>query len=335
MKQTEIINTHEQIGATHPFRAHCDEMASMTQSIRKTFSLVSFTFWRCYWNGKYISLCDHRKISDTYWEHKLYNKHITGIGFVNKHPLSMLRNVYKQMKNNADRSLEALKQAGNFSNMLIHMKHYFGYSELYFLCHNDDAAVFKTKLKRHKHLFNRHVQKFKADARSLIKEARRFAAPIPAFNVSSSDRVEEPLINPVAPIKRYVLDGEYEDIQLSHAQLNCLFYLVQGLKYEDIATKVFLSRRTVENHINTVRFKLSCENKKSLIEKIKSSRYLMSLIKETQLFSNENDEGDVAEHEVFSDSLEVYSDPFYFDKDSEQFSRVKAKAEEWDLVKVE
>jgi len=45
-----------------------------------------------------------------------------------------------------------------------------------------------------------------------------------------------------------------------------LFYLLHGLSCREIATKLHLSTRTVEDHTRNIKFKLNCDNKNQLID---------------------------------------------------------------------
>ncbi len=55
---------------------------------------------------------------------------------------------------------------------------------------------------------------------------------------------------------------------LSKRECTCLFYLLRGKTAADIAKLLFISKRTVETHIENIRTKLNCRNKSEIFDKI-------------------------------------------------------------------
>ena len=47
----------------------------------------------------------------------------------------------------------------------------------------------------------------------------------------------------------------------------CLFYLIRGNTFKEIARKLNISNRTVETHIENIKLKMNCTSRSSLIEK--------------------------------------------------------------------
>lgn len=66
-------------------------------------------------------------------------------------------------------------------------------------------------------------------------------------------------------IKRYLSTLQRNKHQLTRRQLDCLFYLVQGMTAKQIAEMLALSRRTVEQHLDSIRAKLGCQLRSELI----------------------------------------------------------------------
>ncbi len=54
---------------------------------------------------------------------------------------------------------------------------------------------------------------------------------------------------------------------LSKRQTECLYYLVRGFTAPEIATRLGLSKRTVESHLDETKHKLACNSKSELIAK--------------------------------------------------------------------
>lgn len=59
-------------------------------------------------------------------------------------------------------------------------------------------------------------------------------------------------------------DPNKKNIPISKKQGECLYYLAQGYSSKLIAQEMNLSTRTVEHYVETLKFKLQCENKYQL-----------------------------------------------------------------------
>ena len=66
------------------------------------------------------------------------------------------------------------------------------------------------------------------------------------------------------PIKRYYLKGEFDQIYLTYSEKNCLHWCVQGKSYEETATILGISRKTVENNIQKIKDKLDFRKQSQL-----------------------------------------------------------------------
>lgn len=73
----------------------------------------------------------------------------------------------------------------------------------------------------------------------------------------------------------YILSPEHCPIKnLSIRQQECLFWLVRGKTFEEIAELLSLSRRTVESYIDSMKYKFDCYKKGQIIEKAIDSGFL-------------------------------------------------------------
>ncbi len=313
MTANDVIELHRAVGLDHPFRINCEEFAKITVGFREAFDIVGIGFLRCYWNKKFLSLCDHRQTSNAYWDNELYISHINTVDLINKPPHKAIKDGYtnKAFAKGITTGIEILKKAGGFKNIVLHFKHYFGYSEMYTFTINEDIEVFTERLKKNKKELNRYLREIKSKSRSMIKEAKKVAIPITAFNLKDASPNKNQISSSKQRLRRYYLDGKFENKYLSYPQIQCLAYLVQGCKYQEIADSIFLSRRTVETHINTIRFKLNCTNKQELIQKVKSDLGLMSVINDIVPVQNPADR--ILEYEKFADGFAALSDAIYFD----------------------
>lgn len=53
--------------------------------------------------------------------------------------------------------------------------------------------------------------------------------------------------------------------KLSRRELDCAFFLVQGMSNKEIAQNLSVSTRTIEDYINNIRYKMNCKSKAKLI----------------------------------------------------------------------
>jgi DNA-binding CsgD family transcriptional regulator len=74
--------------------------------------------------------------------------------------------------------------------------------------------------------------------------------------------------------KSYILTDAYCPLPLTDKQINCMFYLVRGKSYKEIAKLLSISFRTVEGHMDAIKYKLNCYSKSALIEKAVDSGFI-------------------------------------------------------------
>jgi DNA-binding CsgD family transcriptional regulator len=64
----------------------------------------------------------------------------------------------------------------------------------------------------------------------------------------------------------YLIDSTNQDITLTHRQHDCLFFLLRGKSYKEIALILDISPRTIETHIEQLKIKFHCRTKAQLCE---------------------------------------------------------------------
>jgi DNA-binding CsgD family transcriptional regulator len=107
----------------------------------------------------------------------------------------------------------------------------------------EQAGELIKKSEKHKLLYEYHNNPIKSYKISDLKEIEKFQSKKHRFNMQHSH-------------------------SLSIRQLDCARYLLEGLKYHEIASKLNLSVRTIETHIEYLKTKLNCRNKSELILKL-------------------------------------------------------------------
>ena len=81
-------------------------------------------------------------------------------------------------------------------------------------------------------------------------------------------------------LRSYYLGDDYPNVYLTKREAETMFWIVQELTIAEAAEKMHLSARTVEFYVKNMKLKLSCANKKELIEKVLDSDLLQQLEKE-------------------------------------------------------
>ncbi len=71
----------------------------------------------------------------------------------------------------------------------------------------------------------------------------------------------------------YVVTENYDELNLTPRQSHCLFYLLRGMSYKQIASNLKISPRTVENHIEFLKTKFASHTKSELIEAARLKGY--------------------------------------------------------------
>ncbi len=72
----------------------------------------------------------------------------------------------------------------------------------------------------------------------------------------------------------YIIQENYPETVLSGKQSECLFFLLRGRSIKEIAKILNLSPRTVETHIEIIKYKLGCLKKSDVIEKAIALGYM-------------------------------------------------------------
>lgn len=70
---------------------------------------------------------------------------------------------------------------------------------------------------------------------------------------------------------------------LTKKELTCLFYLLRGVNTKDVAKLLLISARTVETHIENIKFKLNCSTKSDLINKAIEKNLLRLIPKDIKI----------------------------------------------------
>lgn len=73
-----------------------------------------------------------------------------------------------------------------------------------------------------------------------------------------------------------LINQQRKQISLSVRQLACAQLILKGLTLKEIALKLSISPRTVEDYVNTLKCKFDCRNKTELVLKLSAEQYFFS-----------------------------------------------------------
>lgn len=71
--------------------------------------------------------------------------------------------------------------------------------------------------------------------------------------------------------KTFTVANQIEE--LSKRETQCLFYILRGKMYKEIADIIHVSTRTVESYVESIKVKLNCHNKSEIIDKALANGY--------------------------------------------------------------
>ncbi|WP_367605999.1 LuxR C-terminal-related transcriptional regulator [Legionella sp. W05-934-2] len=80
------------------------------------------------------------------------------------------------------------------------------------------------------------------------------------FNIIQSSK------DPKWEVQSYQIQTANYPFKITHKQSECLFYILRGKTSKEIAILLNRSPRTIEDHINELKYKFNCQTKSQLIE---------------------------------------------------------------------
>lgn len=74
--------------------------------------------------------------------------------------------------------------------------------------------------------------------------------------------------------RTYSLGEPYTAVSLTQREADCVYHLLQGTTFTQVAEVLQLSTRTVEYYVNNIKKKLDCRKKQEVVEKILKTQFL-------------------------------------------------------------
>lgn len=95
---------------------------------------------------------------------------------------------------------------------------------------------------------------------NLIFLPKTFLQKMDSHNLSIDDFIKE------TQVKKHMIDTPRGLVSISKREMQCIQLLNQGSSAREVAEKLFLSKRTIETHINNIKNKLNITGKSDLIK---------------------------------------------------------------------
>jgi DNA-binding CsgD family transcriptional regulator len=236
---TKISNTHKAI-----IRQSAD-IGAIMQPVLQKHGMTYFNYFKHYTNGKVIACFTHHDLA----EHFFRNDHLKQALAAPKEYLAKPVNYYIWLlKDWGDVLLDSAVYFNVFNGITIAKVNadsveYFGFGSTL-----DNTAIINNFYLNNLDLLETYCDYFKTGAARLINrcESNNIILDTSNFNYS---------------------EGAF-NTQLSERQIDCGMLLLKGISYKDIGKKLNLSVRTVETHVESMKIKLSCNNKTELVVKL-------------------------------------------------------------------
>ncbi len=263
------------------------EVSEVVDPVLKPLGMNFFSYSRFYWNKTTFALCSRQDWLDHYYEAKLYEDIMDGVPII-KASGYYCADDFPTQDNGYGVVREHMRQFSIHHVCFIH-RHYIGHTEVAMFGAPKEFSEFNRCFLFNKAQFYRFISYFKSNGKHLINRAKDELYPFqydhPEETPNSLDvfgtKFNRLLKN--ANIDRVYLNSVNEEIYLTQREIDCLRLLTQNLNYHQIAKKLDISRHTVQLHINNIRDKLKCTNKKELLDTVKSHNLLDEIDSDVEL----------------------------------------------------
>jgi len=232
----------------------------------KKLEITHFNYVRTFSDGSQISLSDNGP-----WLEHFYTKEYYKIGEFEKHPINY-------------ESGHTLWPTLSGREVFYDARTYFdidhGITLVEKLSDSCEFCFFATASKNPQivnfylnniDLLKRFVLYFKEKAAPILAEAQNDRLIIPQHfikqKIAASSSVRDEFLT-LTMLEKYKINFDSKVIELSRRELECSICLLEGLTAEQTGKKLFISRRTVEAHLDGLKSKLFCKNKHELVSKL-------------------------------------------------------------------
>lgn len=249
-----------------------DKVLRICKPLFNHLKLNEFWYYKVTNSGHLSCLCSHIGFEEYFAAEKLYLTHPyfrhpkfyrEGISFASSVPDSSLTKL-----------LEIEREKFNFHHALLLISkisdavEFFGFSSS---CHDE---MQKTLLLNELPLLRLFTKKFREENRIIFSSLEDNKIDLiellgPAFYKEKAPIMPQPVE------KKVLLQQLGIENPLTSREMDVIKLLLQGFSARQIAKQLFLSKRTVEHHIERMKEKLSCNSKGDLIRKSRKIGYFI------------------------------------------------------------
>lgn len=238
----------------HLFFNSIMEINELIKPIDKYFGLDSFNYHKTFNDNSQISLTNQPAWYQHYLSQKLYLQSIFELPAVN---YSRSRIIWS----NIDTHNTILRDAASFGikhGVTIVEPNHDGF-EFYFLGTTIDDSSTINKYLSNFQLVDKFIQNFRIVSHKLF-------AKLSKHKTIAEDWLDNSLqFESVNHIDKYSFLAEMYHYQFTSREIECLPLLIKGFTAKQIAEKLNISYRTVEDHINNIKQKLDVRTKNELM----------------------------------------------------------------------
>lgn len=167
-----------------------------------------------------------------------------------------------------DKLMTAAREEYNIAHGFTIIANYKDYVEYHYFGTSKENKAINNYYINHLNELNAFILYFKEQARDIIRAAEKQYITIdnPKFWMKGTTSEREAVFDKSAfSLTRYYLNGPFKSTYLTSREAECLTCLCDGLKAKEVGLVLGLSYRTIQKHIESIKQKLNCSVKKSLI----------------------------------------------------------------------
>ncbi len=327
----------------HPLRAHADKIHKLAEPLLQLLNAKTFSYCRFYWNQTYFSLGSRKDIDSFYWDNNLNEVGGPVLDIAYTPSVVMIDDFANPNSEYAQKVLDPIREKFGLEHFVTYFRNYLGYTEMIIFSAGKENPNLLRNFYTHKKAVKQFVRYFKYKGKDILQAAKKnrlqYLVKVPQSkeapyisNPEENEKAKARFLNAVKT-KRFYLDGTSEETYLSRRELQCLNLAAKGYTFKKIAFELFLSARTVEAHINSVRSKLGIKSKKELPTEIAFNKELTALIhefdatmKQQRVMPNFDKNNSI--HLQMPHNVHAILDPLYFD--IEEGNQLKSAANKYE-----
>ncbi len=257
----------------------------LCKPLKDLLNINFFSFNRIYWDAKMFCLCNRPDWLKYFFDNELhrYNDILPDfvnnkVVFIEDYPKNS--QVYQQINT-------PFKEKFNCYYTVMIPFHSIGYLDVIILSVPKEEIHFERELVSNLEIIQHFVRYFKEKAYKIIKQASKERYPLSESenirNIEDKSKLMIPenkkkmdeMVNELN-IKRFYLPGTPENIYFTKREMDCIELLVKDHHYTQIAKALNISKKTVYEYIENIKYKLKCKSKAKLKEKLSAITALES-----------------------------------------------------------